>query len=128
MKTVQCLMFPLLAVGADIRRPSVFDGLYSYEKVMLVCGVVLFAILVVLLVIFAVQKRKLTQLMAFFLLPIIMIGFPAVQKIAFDKESVKLDPQADNLRQNPSNPMAQKALGVCPSNWFNQPSFCFFWL
>ncbi|MEN6575312.1 MAG: hypothetical protein ABFD90_03130 [Phycisphaerales bacterium] len=45
MQAVQRLMLPPLAARTDMVRPSVFDGRYSYEKVVLVCRGILFLFL-----------------------------------------------------------------------------------
>jgi tetratricopeptide (TPR) repeat protein len=122
MKMIQCLMLPLLAGGAEIKRPPVFDGLYSYEKVMLVCGVILFLLLAAAFVYFIVQKRNPASLSLFFIFPIVMIGFPAVQKVSFDKESDKLNQQARYVKENPGDSTARKALTQTVEKMASRPS------
>jgi hypothetical protein len=101
MSRTHCVGLPLLAVGAEMARPSVFGGLYSYEKVMLVCGVVLFAVLAALLMYSIVTKKSYLPLLSGFVLPIVMIGFPAVQKINFDNEVKDAQALADQVKSAP---------------------------
>ena len=71
-----------------------FAGLYPYEIVLMVMGIVLFAVLTGTLVLFVVRKRQFGKLFNFFLLPIAMIGFPGIQKIQFEKDKVSIEKYA----------------------------------
>lgn len=110
MKMAQYLRSPLLAGGATVVRPPVFDGLYSYEKVMLMCGVILFLILAFGLVVFLIKGKSTAPLLPFLLVSVVMIGFPAVQKINFDKASAELERQQLAVEQRPNDAMAREAL------------------
>jgi len=68
-----------------------FEGLYSYEIVMLVLGAVLFVVLLGLLVYNVIKQRKYGGLLVFFLATIPMIGYPSVQSIKFGKGLDELD-------------------------------------
>ena len=54
-------------------------------------GTILFAMLLVVLLIYVFQKRALTTLFPFFLLPVVMIGFPAFQKISYANGTLELE-------------------------------------
>jgi tetratricopeptide (TPR) repeat protein len=89
---------------------SLFDGLHLYELVLLVLGVVLFLVLVIMLIISAMQGRSIKALLLFFVLPILMIGFPAIRKVKLDKDGFEIDKLALVLAQNPSDEAAKKKL------------------
>jgi len=57
---------------------TLFDGLHLYEIVLLVLGVMLFFVLVVILIIFAIQRRGITAVLPFFIASVLMIAFPAI--------------------------------------------------
>ncbi len=87
-----------------------FEGLYPYEKVLMVLGISLFAILAAVLVVYVFQKRGLTTLFPFFLLPVMMIGFPAFQKIRFENGIVELEKYHQKVTQNPGDGKARAQL------------------
>ena len=58
-----------------------FNGLYSYEAVMLVMGGAYFVVLATLLVFQIVRGRAYRGLLVFFLIPIAMMGYPGVKSI-----------------------------------------------
>jgi len=89
---------------------KLFDGLHSYEIVLLVLGCILFFVLVVLLVVRAIQNRSVAPLFLFFVVPVLMIGFPAVSKVKFDKDGVEIDKLALILAQNPSDETAKRKI------------------
>ncbi len=70
---------------------NVFDGLHLYEIVLLVLGVILFLVLLVALIIFLIQGRSIKSLLLFFVVSVLMIGFPSVTKFKFDKDGVEID-------------------------------------
>jgi hypothetical protein len=67
------------------------EGLYSYEIVLMALGTILFVVLAVVLGIYVFQNRAITTLFPFFLLPVVMIGFPAFQKITYDNGKLELE-------------------------------------
>jgi tetratricopeptide (TPR) repeat protein len=77
---------------------SFFQGLYSYEIVLMVLGVILFVALLVLLII----GRK--GLLGYFLLPVIMIAYPSIQSFAYKDGTLTIEKATDALLQNPTNP------------------------
>jgi len=84
-----------------------FEGLYSYEKVLMVLGIVLFALLAGALVVFIVQKRRLGPLYPFFLLPLVMIGFPAFQKISYENGKLSMEKYVRQVADNPKDEQAR---------------------
>jgi cytochrome c-type biogenesis protein CcmH/NrfG len=86
------------------------DGMYLYEFVLLILGVLLFVVLLIVLIFFAAQKRPLKVLSTFFVFPIVMIGFPSYQKITFDKDVITIEKTAHELSTNPTNVAARQEL------------------
>ena len=87
-----------------------FDGLHSYEIVLMVLGITMFILLSAMFVIYVSQRRKPTALLPFFALPVIMIGFPAFQKISFGKDVVTVEKLVDAVEKNPNDSNARAQL------------------
>jgi len=87
-----------------------FEGLLFYELVLLVLGVLLFLVLLFALIYSIIKKRDLKVLALFFVLSIIMIGYPSIQKIKFDNGVVELEKRTRELKENPANTAAQNEL------------------
>jgi hypothetical protein len=87
-----------------------FEGLYPFERVLMVLGIILFALAAFAFVTFVVQKRRLGPLLAFFLLPVLMIGFPAVQKISYDNGKLTFEMNLRRFLENPGDPKARTDL------------------
>ena len=80
-----------------------FDGLRLYEIVLLILGTLLFLVLLVLLIVAIVRNRSVKAFILLFPISIVMIGFPAVSKIKFDKDGIEIDKITKELVENPSN-------------------------
>jgi len=89
---------------------SLFDGLYAYEVVLLVLGVVLFLLLAVLLVLLVVRGKAYTAMLGFFALPIAMIGYPSIQKISFQDGAVTIDKTTTQLQAAPTDATLRSSL------------------
>jgi len=87
-----------------------FEGLYSYEKVLMVLGIILFVLLAGALVWFIVKKRNPKQLLGFFILTVLMIGFPAIQKISYEEGKVTLETNLRRVTAEPKNEYARADL------------------
>jgi len=89
---------------------NLFDGLHLYEIVLLVLGALFFLLLVVTLIVFVIKNRSIKPLLFFFLISVLMMGFPAVSKVKFDKDGVEIDKITRELADNPSNVAAKTKL------------------
>jgi hypothetical protein len=89
---------------------KIFDGLFLYEVVLLILGTLFFIALLVILIIKVAQNRSIKPLLLFFAVPIVMIGFPALGKVKFDKSGIELDKLTKEVAENPSNPELQTKL------------------
>ena len=84
----------------DMKIP---EGLFYYEYILLLLGIALFLVMLVLLILFALQKRQLKQLTFFFLIPIIMIGFPGIQKIKYEDGALEIEKYITQLNASGNN-------------------------
>jgi hypothetical protein len=82
---------------------KLFDGLYLYEIVLLILGAVLFVVLLAMLIMFALRNRSVKPLLLFFVIPIVMIGFPAIAEVKFTKDGVEIQKVTKQLAADPSN-------------------------
>jgi len=87
-----------------------FDGLHSYEIVLMVLGIVMFVMLAAVMFLYVYRERKLTTLLPFFMLPVVMIGLPAFQKISFGNNVVSVEKALATLERNPGDTKARAEL------------------
>jgi len=100
---------------------QVIEGLFHYELILLILGVILFITMLIILIIFAVKGRPFKGLLAFFILPIVMIGFPSYQKITFDNGVVTAEKYARQLSENPADSTLRNKLQETMNNIENRP-------
>ena len=98
------------------------DGLYFYEFILLVLGVLLFITMLVILIVFVIQRRGLKELIIFFFLPVIMIGYPSIQKIKYENGVISLEKQAKEVALDPKNNEARNNLKQTLEEIENRPS------
>jgi tetratricopeptide (TPR) repeat protein len=79
---------------------NVFDGLLGYEKLMLVCGFILFVFALAAITVMIVQRRDFKMAMALIVLAIVLMGFPGIQAVKFSQDTVELD----RIRTQPQAP------------------------
>lgn len=78
------------------------------NTVMLIAGAVFFVVLAALLVILVVGKRKFAPLLPFFVLPVVMIGFPHITHVKV--AGAEIDTSAiEEFKKDPNNPAAALA-------------------
>jgi len=83
---------------------SLLDGLYAYEVVLLVLGVLFFLLLVVLMVMLVKGGKGYAAMLPFFAIPITMIGYPGIKEIQFDNGVVSIENATQAVQANPSDP------------------------
>ena len=59
--------------------------------------------LLVALIVFVIRNKSITALLPFFVLTIVMIGFPSYQSIQISKDGVTLQKDVDQLKANPTD-------------------------
>lgn len=79
---------------------NIFDGLYGYEKLMLVCGFVLFVFALAAIMVMIVQRRDFKAAMGLIVFAIVLMGFPGIQAVKFSNDMVELD----RIRAQPQAP------------------------
>jgi hypothetical protein len=88
------------------------DGLHFYEVVLLGCGVAFFIVLLFAFMRYVVKGKAVGGLFPFFLIPLVMIGFPGIQKIQFDKAKIEIETKSKEVEAQPANTQARKELEV----------------
>ena len=92
------------------RFVELFNNLYLYEIVMLFLGVFLFVLLCAGLVYYIIKKDDIKKLLYFFVIPIVMIGYPSIQEIEIEKDKFALIKYTDRVLEDPDDAEAQKEL------------------
>lgn len=70
---------------------SIFTGLYGYESLMLVCGLLLFLVGVVAIVVLLAQKRDVKAGLYVVGAAVVLMGFPGIQAVKVGNGIVELD-------------------------------------
>jgi len=70
---------------------SIFDGLFGYEKLMLICGFMLFVFALLAITVMIVQRRDFKAAVLLIVIAIVLMGFPGIQAVKFSKGMVELD-------------------------------------
>jgi len=86
------------------------EGLYPYEIVLLFLGAVMFLILLIFLIYFVLKRRSIKTLLAFFSIPIIMIGYPSIQSIKFGDLIEIAKESAKQVAEKPGDKQAEENL------------------
>ena len=87
---------------------NLFDGLLLYEVTLLILGVILFLILSIGLLYYIIKKEQIAKLLLFFLIPIVMIGYPSINQISISNDKIELTKYQQQLIQNPEDSVAMK--------------------
>lgn len=87
---------------------NLFDGLLLYEVTLLILGVVLFLILSIGLLYYIIKKEQIAKLLAFFIIPIVMIGYPSINQISISNDKIELTKYQQQLIENPDDSVAMK--------------------
>lgn len=82
---------------------NLLDGLYLYEVVMLALGVVLFLVLLIAFAVQIIRGHAYGKLLSFFVLPIIMVGYPSIESIEFSDGVIKIAKLTHALQENPTD-------------------------
>jgi tetratricopeptide (TPR) repeat protein len=86
------------------------QGLYPGEVVLLVLGVVLFLVLVVAFFYQLTHQRSLASLLGFFIIPIIMIGYPSITSIQYKDGVLSVEKSTDKILDNPTDSQSRQDL------------------
>lgn len=83
------------------------DGLQLHEVAMFVLGGLLFIVLLFLIILFSIRKRQLKPLLLFFIIPIVMLGWPSIAKIQLNQEGLILVNNLKELEKYPDDETLQ---------------------
>ena len=100
---------------------KLLDGLHFYEIVMLVLGILLFLVLVFAFVSFVVKGKPFGGLLAFFAVPIAMIGYPSIKSSEISQDTVKIEKITEELRQKPTNTTLRQELRTTTDQVASRP-------
>ena len=89
---------------------SLLSGLYPYEVVLLVLGVVFFAVLLFVLIYQVTHGKSLASLSPLFVIPIVMIGYPSVQQIQYKGVVVTVASATKRYQADPTDVQAKQDL------------------
>ncbi|MDE2154829.1 MAG: hypothetical protein KGJ32_02885 [Xanthomonadaceae bacterium] len=79
---------------------GIFDGLLGYERLMLICGFVLFVFALLAITVMIVQRRDFKAAVLLIVVAIVLMGFPGIQAVKFSHGMVELD----RIRAQPNAP------------------------
>lgn len=85
---------------------KLFNNLYIYEIVMLFLGIFLFMLLCVALAYLLYKGENIKKLLYFFVVSIIMIGYPSIQEIQIENDKIAFTKFKDQVRDNPNDTTA----------------------
>ena len=86
------------------------DGLHMHEVLLFVLGSLFFLVLLFLMVLYAWRKEKLNVLLFFFIIPVVMIGWPSIAKIQINEAGIALENTLRTYESDPQDPETRKAL------------------
>ena len=91
---------------------NLFDGLLLYEVTLLILGVILFLILSIGLLYYIIKKEQISKLLFFFIIPIVMIGYPSINQISISKDKLELTKYQQQLIKNPNDSVAMEKVEI----------------
>lgn len=100
---------------------NLFDGLYGYEVILLILGMLFFIVLMVALLILIAQRRPYGKLGMFFAIPLIMMGFPGIKSIQYKDGLISVDKLTHELQQNPTDKEKREELSRKVADVGNRP-------
>jgi hypothetical protein len=80
-----------------------FDGMFLYEITLLFLGIILFLVLIIILIGKVYTRQSINVLIPFFVLPVIMIGFPGVSQANFMNGMLTLQTKTNLALEQPGN-------------------------
>ena len=81
-----------------------------HEVLLFVLGSLFFLVLLFLMVLYAWRKEKLNVLLFFFMIPIVMIGWPSIARIQINEAGIALENTLRTYESDPQDPETRKAL------------------
>lgn len=91
---------------------NALEHISYFEKVFLFLGIGLFIILLGGLVYYIIKEKDIKPFLLFFLLPILMIGYPSIQEIRYQDLFIKLRQSQQDLIANPTDSIAREQVAA----------------
>ena len=88
------------------------ESLSYFERVFLYLGIAMFLVLLASLIFFVIKGKELKPLLLFFLLPILMIGYPSIQEIKYNDIWIKLKQSQEALVENPEDSLLREKVAT----------------
>lgn len=98
-----------------------FDGLYNYEIISLICGGLLFLVLLAGLLRKIFTNQPFAALLPFFFVAVILIGFPAWSSVKISDGVLELTKQAHDLQETPDDTALRSSLQTNVANLSARP-------
>jgi len=98
-----------------------FDGLYLYEVVMLFLGAFLFIVLVLALVYQMMHKRNFAGLLVFFVLSVVMMGYPSIKSMQVQNNTLTIEKTTHDLQSKPADAQVRSELEKQVANVSDRP-------
>ncbi|MCG2418338.1 hypothetical protein K8089_04830 [Aequorivita sp. F47161] len=89
---------------------NLFENLFLYEIVLLFLGIFLFLLLSVALVYYIIKKEEIKKLLIFFVISLLMIGYPSIQQISISADKFELTKVQEDYIENPNDSIAKQKL------------------
>jgi|SRR5882724_11641286 len=87
-----------------------FDGLFLYEIVLLVLGVLLFLVLLWALASSLKAGKPVAKIFPFIAISVVMIAYPSIKSVNISASEVKIEKDVAEVEQNPTNVAKRDAL------------------
>ena len=88
---------------------NIFQNLCPHESILMILGIVMFAALIFALIWSVVKEKKVAILLPFFLLPVIMVGYPSLGSIKYENNKFELENQKQKLFEGDFTPEEYEA-------------------
>ena len=98
-----------------------FDGMYSYEIILLFAGGLLFVVLLAAFLRQVFANRSYAAMLPFFLVSVLMIGFPAVSSVKVSNGVVEIDKKTHDLQEHPEDTALRASLQSDVNNLSARP-------
>jgi hypothetical protein len=82
---------------------TLFEGMFLYEITLLLLGVLLFLVMIVILVIKASTRQPIMVVIPFFIIPVLMVGFPGIQNFKFMNGLAEVEMRSDEIARGQEN-------------------------
>jgi hypothetical protein len=89
---------------------KLLEGIQLHELVLIILGFILGLVLIFVFLNGALRGKTNMKILYGFIAPLIMIGYPSIKSIEFSKDVIKIDKLVEDVKRNPTDSVATKAL------------------